>query len=111
MPAARPAVRFDAQRVRHGRTPVTCHPIVVSRVAPHTCAGLVFPLTAQTRAARWAESAAAIVSSLIAIVGQEPVMLATLFTRVAERQWQSVELFDTVAPRLDGFAEPSRFKF
>jgi hypothetical protein len=48
---------------------------------------------------------------LMAIVGQEPVMRATLFTRVAERQWQSVELFDTVAPRLDGFAEPSRFKF
>lgn len=48
---------------------------------------------------------------LMAIVGQEPVMRATLFTRVAERQWQSTELFDTVAPRLDGFVEPSRFKF
>jgi protein-L-isoaspartate(D-aspartate) O-methyltransferase len=47
----------------------------------------------------------------MAIVGQEPVMRATLFTRVAERQWQSSELFDTIAPRLEGFVEPSRFKF
>jgi protein-L-isoaspartate(D-aspartate) O-methyltransferase len=48
---------------------------------------------------------------LIAIVGQEPVMRATLFTRTAERQWRSAELFDTVASRLERFEEPSRFKF
>jgi protein-L-isoaspartate(D-aspartate) O-methyltransferase len=48
---------------------------------------------------------------LIGIVGEEPVMRATLVTRVTERDFRSVELFDTVAPRLDGFAEPPRFRF
>ena len=31
--------------------------------------------------------------------------------RIAEQQHKRVELFDTVAPRLDGFAEPTRFQF
>ena len=48
---------------------------------------------------------------LIAIVGQEPVMRAMLFTCVAPRQFKRVELFDTVAPRLKGFAEPPAFRF
>jgi protein-L-isoaspartate(D-aspartate) O-methyltransferase len=48
---------------------------------------------------------------LAAIVGQEPVMRATLVTRVGEAEFRSVELFDTVAPRLLGFDEPSRFHF
>jgi protein-L-isoaspartate(D-aspartate) O-methyltransferase len=48
---------------------------------------------------------------LAAIVGQLPVMRATLFTRSTEHDFASVELFDTVAPRLVGFEEPSRFKF
>ena len=48
---------------------------------------------------------------LAAIEGQEPVMRAVLFTKVAERQHRRVELFDTVATRLDGFPEPSRFSF
>jgi protein-L-isoaspartate(D-aspartate) O-methyltransferase len=48
---------------------------------------------------------------LAAIEGQEPVMRAVLFTKVAERQHRRIELFDTVAPRLDGFPEPSRFSF
>jgi len=48
---------------------------------------------------------------LVAIVGQEPVMRALLITRVAEQQYKRVELFDTVAPRLDGFGEPTRFRF
>ncbi len=48
---------------------------------------------------------------LIAIEGQEPMMHAVLVTRVAEQQFKRVELFDTVAPRLDGFGEPSRFQF
>ncbi len=48
---------------------------------------------------------------LLAIVGHEPVMRATLITRVAEQQFKRVELFDTVAPRLDGFGEPTRFQF
>jgi protein-L-isoaspartate(D-aspartate) O-methyltransferase len=48
---------------------------------------------------------------LAAIVGDEPVMRARLFTRVGEAAWSDVDLFDTVAPRLQGFAEPSRFSF
>ena len=48
---------------------------------------------------------------LAAIVGQMPIMRATLFTRTSEHHFASVELFDTVAPRLSGFDEPSRFKF
>ncbi len=48
---------------------------------------------------------------LLAIVGQEPVMQATLTTRTGADQWASRALWDTVAPRLSGFAEPSRFKF
>ncbi len=48
---------------------------------------------------------------LLAILGQEPVMQATLFTRVAATQFSRQELFDTMAARLPGFAEPSRFKF
>ncbi len=48
---------------------------------------------------------------LLAIVGQEPVMQATLYTRVNDAQLNSEVLFDTVAPRLAGFIEPSHFKF
>ena len=48
---------------------------------------------------------------LAAIVGQQPVMRATLYTRSAEQGFASVELFDTVAPRLRNFGEPSRFRF
>jgi protein-L-isoaspartate(D-aspartate) O-methyltransferase len=48
---------------------------------------------------------------LIGIVGSEPIMRATLVTRVGEREFRSVDLFDTVAPRLVGFDEPPRFKF
>ena len=48
---------------------------------------------------------------LAAIVGDEPVMHARLTTRVGEAAWSQTDLFDTVAPRLRGFAEPSRFSF
>lgn len=48
---------------------------------------------------------------LAAIVGQEPVMNAVLVTRVGEKEFKSVNLFDTVAQRLVGFDEPSRFHF
>jgi protein-L-isoaspartate(D-aspartate) O-methyltransferase len=48
---------------------------------------------------------------LAAIVGQQPVMRATLVTRSGEHGYASVELFDTVAPRLQGFGEPARFTF
>lgn len=48
---------------------------------------------------------------LAAIVGDEPVMRARLYTRTAEAAWSEVDLFDTVAPRLDGFPEHERFAF
>lgn len=48
---------------------------------------------------------------LAAIVGQEPVMNAVLVTRVGDNEFKSVNLFDTVAQRLSGFDEPSRFHF
>jgi len=48
---------------------------------------------------------------LTAIVGQLPIMQAVLVTRGEEAGHSTVELFDTVAPRLVGFPEPSRFTF
>ena len=48
---------------------------------------------------------------LIAIVGQQPIMQAVLVTRGSDQGFASVALFDTVAQRLDGFEEPSRFRF
>jgi protein-L-isoaspartate(D-aspartate) O-methyltransferase len=48
---------------------------------------------------------------LAAVVGEEPVMRARLYTRVGEAAWSQADLFDTVAPRLEGFGEPSRFQF
>jgi protein-L-isoaspartate(D-aspartate) O-methyltransferase len=48
---------------------------------------------------------------LSAIVGFEPVMRAVLITRSSELGLPRTVLFDTVAPRLQGFAEPTRFHF
>jgi protein-L-isoaspartate(D-aspartate) O-methyltransferase len=48
---------------------------------------------------------------LIAIKGEEPVMRAVLVTRLGEQDFRTVELFDTIAPRLPGFAEASHFSF
>ena len=48
---------------------------------------------------------------LLAIVGQEPIMRARLYTRSASEGFSHADLFDTVAPRLLNFPEPSRFKF
>ncbi|MCE2774434.1 MAG: protein-L-isoaspartate O-methyltransferase [Burkholderiaceae bacterium] len=48
---------------------------------------------------------------LLAIVGTDPVMQATLFTRTGERQFSSTTLWDTSVPALQNFAQPSRFHF
>ena len=48
---------------------------------------------------------------LAAVVGEEPVMRARLYTRAGEAAWSEADLFDTVAPRLEGYAEPTRFHF
>lgn len=48
---------------------------------------------------------------LAAIVGVEPVMRAVLVTRTGANDFRRVELFDTVAGRLPGFAEAPAFSF
>lgn len=48
---------------------------------------------------------------LSAIVGCEPVMRATLITRVSQTAWSTTQAWDTVAPRLLNFPEPSTFTF
>ncbi len=48
---------------------------------------------------------------LFVIVGDAPAMKATLISKVAENQFTSVELFETVVPPLINAAQPSRFDF
>ena len=48
---------------------------------------------------------------LSAITGFDPVMRATLMTRVADSAWRTTQAWDTMAPRLLNFAEPSTFIF
>ncbi|HVZ46635.1 MAG TPA: protein-L-isoaspartate O-methyltransferase [Ramlibacter sp.] len=48
---------------------------------------------------------------LAAIVGEEPVMRATFVTRASEAGWTTSQPWDTAAPRLRNFPEPSRFRF
>ena len=53
----------------------------------------------------------AIGGRLLAVVGEDPVMRASVITRTSEQQWQTSEPWDTVAPRLQGFPELNRFSF
>ena len=48
---------------------------------------------------------------LIAIVGDGPVMRATLVTRLGEAEYRTTQGWDTVAPRLMNFPEHARFNF
>jgi protein-L-isoaspartate(D-aspartate) O-methyltransferase len=48
---------------------------------------------------------------LIAIVGHEPVMRATVITRTGDASFATTQPWDTVAPRLRNMPEPSHFKF
>jgi protein-L-isoaspartate(D-aspartate) O-methyltransferase len=48
---------------------------------------------------------------MVAIVGDEPVMRAVRVQRLADSRFETQDLFDTVAARLRGFDEPSRFRF
>jgi protein-L-isoaspartate(D-aspartate) O-methyltransferase len=48
---------------------------------------------------------------LVAIVGDEPMMRATVVTRSSDSSFTTAEPWDCNAPRLCGFAEPSRFTF
>ncbi len=48
---------------------------------------------------------------LAAIVGDDPVMRCTVVTKTGDTEYRTVQTWDTVAPRLQNFPEPSRFKF
>jgi len=48
---------------------------------------------------------------LFAVVGDEPVMEATLITKAGDNQFTSAKLFETVVPPLINAAQPSRFDF
>ena len=45
-----------------------------------------------------------------ALVGDEPMMQATVVTRTSDTSFSTAQGWDTVAPRLQNFPEPSRFK-
>lgn len=48
---------------------------------------------------------------LAAVVGDEPMMRAHFVTRTSEGKWETIQPWDTVAPRLLNFPAPSRFNF
>lgn len=48
---------------------------------------------------------------LAAVVGDEPIMRAELVRRTADTSFAMTVLFDTVAPRLANFPQPSSFSF
>lgn len=48
---------------------------------------------------------------LAAIVGNDPIMRATFVTRTGETAWSTTQPWDTLAPRLARFPEPSKFHF
>ena len=48
---------------------------------------------------------------LVAIVGDEPIMRATIVTRTSATDFRTTQPWDCNAPRLQNFAETSRFAF
>ncbi len=48
---------------------------------------------------------------LLAIVGEEPMMRMTVVRRTSQGDYETKQLWDTVATRLLNFAEPSLFRF
>ena len=48
---------------------------------------------------------------LFAIVGDEPVMRAQYISRSGDKSFETKSPWDTIAPRLQNFPEPSRFRF
>ncbi|MDT7928536.1 protein-L-isoaspartate O-methyltransferase [Tepidimonas sp.] len=48
---------------------------------------------------------------LFAVVGEDPIMRATLVVRGSETGYHSEEPWDIVIPRLRNFPEPARFRF
>ena len=83
--------------------------------APHVTAGEKFDVIVLTGSVPILPpaylDALAMHGRLFAIVGDAPVMKATLFTKTADAQYASSELFETVVPPLINAARPSRFAF
>ncbi len=48
---------------------------------------------------------------IAAIVGDEPVMRATFIARIDSTSYRTLQPWDTLAPRMRNFPEPSRFSF
>ena len=48
---------------------------------------------------------------LLAVVGEDPVMCATLITRLSETEFKTRALWDSAAPALQNFPVPSHFQF
>ncbi len=48
---------------------------------------------------------------LVAIIGTEPAMTATIITREGEHQWSSTGLFETVVPVMIDAKQPEKFQF
>ena len=48
---------------------------------------------------------------LLAIVGHEPVMNATLVSKSSATSYHTRQIWETIAPRMENFAEPSSFQF
>ena len=63
------------------------------------------------RAAAYASASPGTLPYSASRVASATIMRATFVTRIGEDEFRSVEAFDTVAPRLLGFDEPTRFRF
>jgi len=48
---------------------------------------------------------------VIGVVGNEPMMRATVMTRTGDATWTTTQPWDTIVPRLLNFVQPSRFYF
>jgi protein-L-isoaspartate(D-aspartate) O-methyltransferase len=48
---------------------------------------------------------------VIGVVGDEPMMRASVMTQISEATWTTTQPWDTIVPRLLNFVEPSRFHF
>jgi protein-L-isoaspartate(D-aspartate) O-methyltransferase len=48
---------------------------------------------------------------LVAIVGNEPIMQATVITRTGQAEFITRQPWDTLAPRLQNFPAPASFSF
>lgn len=60
--------------------------------------------------ASWRERLA-VHGRLFAVIGQDPIMEATLVTRLSEREWLTEGLFETAIPPLIDAAKPVEFEF